>query len=152
MLPSPSPEAVTPQRGVPEASGPVSVPQDRPSDSKNLGEIKSEAYNPASSYSTATGGSIQSTFNSAAASVSKAMPSSGDLQAQLDEAKAQIARLTQQAGEATGLRQRKTEPTRESKQQLSAAMDTRQAPAGGVSVQITALLCLVSFLLAYFLF
>jgi hypothetical protein len=152
MLPSPSPEAVTPQRGVPEASGPVSVPQDRPSDSKNLGEIKSEAYNPASSYSTATGGSIQSTFNSAAASVSKAMPSSGDLQAQLDEAKAQIARLTQQAGEATGLRQRKTEPTRDSKQQLSAAMDTRQAPAGGVSVQITALLCLVSFLLAYFLF
>jgi type II secretory pathway component PulM len=117
-----------------------------------LGEIKSEAYNPASSYSTATGGSIQSTFNSAAASVSKAMPSSGDLQAQLDEAKAQIARLTQQAGEATGLRQRKTEPTRDSKQQLSAAMDTRQAPAGGVSVQITALLCLVSFLLAYFLF
>jgi hypothetical protein len=154
MLPSPSPEAVTPQRGVPEASGPVSVPQDRPADSKNLGEIKKEAYNPstAPSYSTATGGSIQSTFNSAAASVSNAMPSSGDLQAQLDEAKAQIARLTQQAGEATGLRQRKTEPAHDSKQQSSAALDTRQAPAGGVSVQITALLCLVSFLLAYFLF
>ncbi|KAF1839242.1 VAMP-associated protein [Decorospora gaudefroyi] len=148
MLPSPSPEAVTPQRNIADASGPVSVSQDRPSDSKNLGEIKNETYNPA----TGGSGGVQSSFNSAAASVSSVMPSSGDLQAQLDEARAQIARLTQQATEATGLRQRKTEPTNDAKQQMSAAMDTRTAPAGGVSVQITALLCLVSFLLAYFLF
>jgi type II secretory pathway component PulM len=95
---------------------------------------------------------MQSSFNAAASTVSNAMPSSGDLQAQLNEAKAQIARLTQQASEASGLRQRKTEPTHDSRAQMSTAMDTRQAPAGGVSVQITALLCLVSFLLAYFLF
>jgi len=147
MAPSPSPshEAVTPQRGVSDASGPISVPQDRPSDSKNLGEIKNETFNPA------TGGGAQSAFNSAAASVSNAMPSSGDVEAQLAEAKAQIARLTQQVSEATGLRQRKTGSAQDSKQQVSTAT-TQQAPAGGVPVQITALLCLISFLLAYFLF
>lgn len=148
MVPSPSPshEAVTPQRGVSEASGPVSVPQDRPSDSKHLGEIRNETYNPA------TGGGAQAALNSAAASVSNAMPSSRDLEAQLSEAKAQIARLTQQVSEASGLRQRKTEPTHDSKAQMSTATEVRQAPAGGVPVQITALLCLISFLLAYFLF
>jgi hypothetical protein len=145
MVPSSSPEAVTPHRG--GADGPVSVPQDRPADSKHLGEIEDEVYNPATG-----GGSMQSSFNAAASTVSNAMPSSADLQAQLNEAKAQIARLTQQASEASGLRQRKTEPTSDSRAQMSTAMDTRQAPAGGVSVQITALLCLVSFLLAYFLF
>ncbi|CAO2658803.1 Nn.00g065260.m01.CDS01 [Neocucurbitaria sp. VM-36] len=146
LLPSPSPEAVTPQRGVPEVTGPVSRPQDRPADSKNLGEIKDEAYNPA------TSGGVQSTVAAAAASVKNALPGTGDLQAQLDEAKAQIARLTQQAGESSGLRQRKTDPTRDTKAQLSNAVDTRQAPAGGVPIHITALLCLISFLLAYFLF
>ncbi|KAF1940782.1 VAMP-associated protein [Clathrospora elynae] len=146
MLSSPSPEAVTPQRGVSDASGPISVPQDRPSDSKNLGEIKNEAYSPAM-----TGG-IKATASAAAASVTNALPSSAELQAQLDEATAQIARLTKQAGDASGLRQRKTGTTLDSKAQVSTSMDTRQAPAGGVSVQITALLCLVSFLLAYFLF
>ncbi|KAJ4365296.1 phosphatidylinositol-binding protein scs2 [Neocucurbitaria cava] len=146
MLSSPSPEAVTPQRGVSEAAGPVSLPRDRPADSKNLGEIKDETYNPA------TSGGVQSTVAAAAASVKNALPSQGDLQTQLDEAKAQIARLTQQAGESTGLRQRKTESTRDAKEQLSSAVDTRQAPAGGVPIHITALLCLISFLLAYFLF
>ncbi|KAG9385438.1 MSP domain containing protein [Pyrenophora tritici-repentis] len=147
MMPSPSPshEAVTPQRGASEVSGPVSVPQDRPEKSKNLGEIKNEAFNPA------TGGGMQSTYHAAAATLSNAMPSSGDVEAQLAEAKAQIARLTQQLGDASGLRQRKGASAQDSKQS-STAINTQQAPAGGVSVQITALLCLVSFLLAYFLF
>lgn len=80
------------------------------------------------------------------------MPSSAELEAQLAEAKAQIARLTQQVSEATGLRQRKTGSAQDSQSQSSTATEVRQAPAGGVSVQITALLCLISFLLAYFLF
>lgn len=147
MLPSPSPEAVTPHRGVSEAAGPVSVPADRPTDSKNSGEIQNETFNPATS-----GGGVQSTFSAAAASVTNALPTSASLQAQLDEAKAQIVRLTQQAGDSSGLRQRKTGSASDSKAQLSTAMETRPAPAGGVSVQITAGLCLVSFLLAYFLF
>ncbi|CAA9964326.1 hypothetical protein PTNB73_09499 [Pyrenophora teres f. teres] len=147
MMPSPSPshEAVTPQRGASEASGPVSVPQDRPEKSKNLGEIKNEAFNPA------TGGGMQSTYHAAAATLSNAMPSSGDVEAQLAEAKAQIARLTQQLGDASGLRQRKGASVQDSKQS-STTINTQQAPAGGVSVQITALLCLFSFLIAYFLF
>jgi hypothetical protein len=87
----------------------------------------------------------------AAASVTNAIPTSqAELQAQLNEAKAQIARLTQQAD--AGLRQRKAEPSRDSKAPLATAVDSRAAPAGGVSVQITAILCLISFLLAYFLF
>lgn len=148
MVPSPSPshEAVTPQRGVSDASGPVSVPQERPSDSKNLGEIRNETYNPA------TGGGAQAVLNSAAASLSNAMPSSRELEAQLAEAKAQIARLSQQVSEASGLRQRKTDSAQDSKSQMATATEARQAPAGGVPVHITALLCLISFLLAYFLF
>jgi hypothetical protein len=148
MLPSPSPEALTPQRGVSGASGPVSLPEDRPSGSKNLGEIEDETFNPAVSTM-----SVGSTFSAAATKVSNAIPiSQEDLSAQLAEAKATITRLTNQATEATGLRQRKTESTRDSKSQLSTATDNRAAPAGGVSVQITALLCLLSFLVAYFLF
>jgi hypothetical protein len=143
--PSPSQDAFTPQRGASDASGPVSVPQDRPAGSKNLGEIRNEAYNPA------TGGA-QGAINSVAGSVSNAIPSSGELEAQLAEAKAQIARLTQQVSEATGLRQRKTGSAQDSKSQASTVTEVRQAPAGGVPVQITALLCLISFLLAYFLF
>jgi hypothetical protein len=144
---SPStPEAVTPQRGVPEASGPVSVPSDRPSESKNLGEIRQETYNPAMS------SSATSSVNAAASSVANALPSSADIQAQLADAKAQISRLTQQIGESSGLRQRKTDTSSSSGAQLSTATETRAAPAGGVPVQITAGLCLLSFLIAYFLF
>lgn len=155
MLSSPPSEAaVTPVRGATEhAQGPVSRMEDRPAGSKNLGEIERETYNPASSglgAGASTGAGIQQTVAAAAASVTNAIPTSqAELQAQLDAAKAQIARLTQQAD--AGLRQRKPDSARDAKDQLKTA--TQQvAPAGGVSVQITALLCLVSFLLAYFLF
>lgn len=138
---------MTPQRGVPEATGPVSVPSERPAGSKNLGEIKHEAYSPA------TSGGVAATVSAAAARVSNAIPTSQeDLKAQLEEAKAQIARLTTQASEASGLRQRKVDTTTGSKSELSTAAHTQTAPAGGVSVQLCAILCLLSFLLAYFLF
>lgn len=144
---SATPEAVTPQRSAGEATGPVSRTDERPAGSKNLGEIKNESYNPAAS------AGVGATVSAAAARVSNAIPvSQNDLKAQLEEAKATIARLTAQASEASGLRQRKTEPTQDSKAQLSTAAHPQTAPAGGVSVQITALLCLLSFLVAYFLF
>lgn len=118
---------------------------ERPAGSKDLGEIRNETF------STANTG-VAATVSAAAARVSNAIPvSQEDLKAQLEEAKATIARLTQQASEATGLRQRKVEPT-SSKSQLSTATHTQTTPAGGVSVPITALLCLLSFLIAYFLF
>jgi len=146
LVPSPSPESSTPARGFADsATGPVSRPQDRPADSKNLGEIKNETFNPA------TSGGIGASVAAAAASVTNAIPTSqAELQAQLSEAKAQIARLTQQAD--AGLRQRKVDTSSGSKAPLASAVDSRAAPAGGVSVQITAILCLISFLLAYFLF
>ncbi|KAI8933991.1 hypothetical protein NX059_008763 [Plenodomus lindquistii] len=148
LLPSsPSPEAVTPQRGVSEASGPVSVPSDRPADSKNLGQIQQETFNPASSTA-----SVKSTVNAAAASVSNALPSSATVQAQLDEAKAQIARLTQQLGESSGLRQRNVASSSSAQPSASLATANPPAAAGGVPVHITAALCLLSFLIAYFLF
>ena len=152
MLSSPQSEgAVTPAYAFTEqAQGPVSRVENRPAGSKNLGEIERETYNPASSGSGAAGG-IQQTVAAAAASVSHAIPKSqAELQAQLDAAKQQIARLTQQVD--TGLRQRKPESTRDTKDQLATAIQQQTAPAGGVPVQITALLCLVSFLIAYFLF
>ncbi len=150
MLSSPQSEAaVTPARGPTDhAQGPVSRMEDRPAGSKNLGEIEREAYNPSSG--SGAGAGIQQTVAAAATSVSNAIPSQTDLQAQLDAAKQQIVRLTQQANE--GLRQRKPEATSGAKGQLATATQQQTAPAGGVSVQITALLCLVSFLIAYFLF
>ncbi|KAF1960111.1 VAMP-associated protein [Byssothecium circinans] len=143
-LSSPSPEAVTPQRGAVETPvGSVSRPESRPADSKNLGEARESAHNPAAS-------GVTTSVGAAAAAVSKAIPtSSEELQAQLAEAKATISRLTQQA--ESGLRQRKVE-SGTSKESAQAALRTQQPPAGGVSVQITAALCLVSFLLAYLFF
>ncbi|KAJ4985238.1 integral er membrane protein [Stagonosporopsis vannaccii] len=149
LLSSPQSEAaVTPARGE-HVQGPASRLEDRPAGSKNLGEIERETYNPASS--TGAGAGIQQSVASAAASVTNALPTTqAELQAQLDAAKQQIARLTQQASE--GLRQRKPEATSGAKDQLATATQQQTAPAGGVSVQMTALLCLVSFLIAYFLF
>ncbi|KAF2117842.1 PapD-like protein [Lophiotrema nucula] len=145
ILPSPSPEAVTPQRGSSEAPvGSVSRPEQRPADSKNLGEIRESSYTPASS-------SVKSTVAAAAASVANAVPtSSDDLQRQLADAKSTIADLrTKLESSASGLRQRKPESAKEAKEQLATAI--QQAP-GGLSVQITAALCLLSFLIAYFFF
>ena len=73
------------------------------------------------------------------------------MEAQLNEAKATISRLTQQLQDSTGLRQRKAEPAQASKGQSQTAVSTQQAP-GGVPIHIAALLSLLSFLLAYFLF
>ncbi|KAJ8111559.1 hypothetical protein OPT61_g5874 [Boeremia exigua] len=150
LLSSPQSEAaVTPVRGPTEhAQGPASRTEDRPAGSKNLGEIERETYNPASSSGASAG--IQQTVAAAASSVSNAIPTQAELQAQLETAKQQIVRLTQQANE--GLRQRKPDATSGAKDQLATATQQQTAPAGGVSVQITALLCLVSFLIAYFLF
>lgn len=111
-----------------------------------MGETRRQTQNP----TTISG--VGATVSAAAAGVVNAIPTSTEeLQAQLAEAKATISRLTQQAESATGLRQRKTEPTRDSKEQLQTAVSAQQAP-NGVPIHIAALLSLLSFLLAYFLF
>lgn len=142
---APSPEAATPQRFVSTELpvGSVSRPESRPSDSKNLGQARESAHNPATS---GVGGNV----SAAASSVASAVPTStADLQAQLEAAKAEIVKLKQQA--EGGLRKRFPEATEKAKEQLQ-TVTSPQAPTGGVSVQITAALCLLSFLLAYFLF
>lgn len=130
--------------------GSVSRPESRPSESKNLGEIRREVQNPATTSGSTSG--VAASVSAAAAGVANAIPtSSQELESQLNEAKATISNLTQQLEKYTGLRQRKTEPTQDSKGQLQAAVSTQQAP-GGVPIHIAALLSLLSFLLAYFLF
>ena len=149
MLPSPSPEAVTPQRvSTATPVGSVSRPESRPADSKHLGDAVESAHNPATS-------GQQSTVAVAASGVANAVPtSSAELKAQLAEAKATISKLRQQAEQ--GLRQRKSDAVnKDSKERITMGttdMGVQQAPAAGVPVQIVAGLCLLSFLLAYFFF
>ena len=103
-----------------------------------------------------TAASAQSTVGAAASSVASAIPTSGDdMRAQLAHAKATIAKMTRQS-EEQGLRQRKTEAVNQhSRERITTGttdMGIQQQPADGVPVQIVAALCLLSFLLAYFLF
>ena len=149
MLPSPSPEAVTPQRvSTATPVGSVSRPESHPAESKHLGDTVESAHNPATS-------GQQSTVAAAASGVANVIPtSSAELKAQLAEAKATISKLRQQAEQ--GLRQRKSDAVnQDSKERITmetTGMGVQQAPAGGVPVQIVAGLCLLSFLLAYFFF
>jgi hypothetical protein len=147
-VPSPSPEAFTPQRHAADTpAGSTSRSESRSADNKVLGEAKGS-----SAQSLASVGGIKSTVSSAAAAVANAVPTSRpELESQLAEARATIDRLQEQIKSSSGLRQRKVEPTDDSKQQLLTA-ERVQAPAGGVPVQVVAGLCLLSFLLAYFFF
>jgi hypothetical protein len=134
---SPSPQA-TPQRSNPV--GPVSTYDEKPEGAKSRGDAVNSAYNPAQS----------SGFAGAAAAVSSAIPTSqDDVRRQLDEAKATIARLQEQA--SSGLRQRNVAGNGE-KSGPQSALAAKATSTGGVSVQIVALLCLLCFLIAYFFF
>ncbi|CRG85443.1 putative protein C17C9,12 [Talaromyces islandicus] len=86
------------------------------------------------------------------ATTNAASPSSSNYEGQLSEAQAEIRRLKDEL--AAGLRQRKTDTA--SAAQGSAPQLQQQHPQAaseaGVPVQIVAALCLLSFLLAYFLF
>ena len=150
LMSSPSPVASTPQQGSHQPPvGPVSHVDSRPAHSKHLGEARESAFNPATSATS----NIKSSVGAAAAGVARAIPTTQEeLQAQLADAKATIAKLKQQAETSSGLRQRKAEPTREAKEHLQTTTSTEPGPTGGVTVQLTAILCLLSFLIAYFLF
>jgi hypothetical protein len=143
---SPSPAAVTPQKpassGVSSGMGAVSTPAERASD------IKREPVD-----TPHTSSAEQSTMlGSAAAAMSNTLGvSKEDLQRQLDAANEKIKQLQQQASE--GLRQRKNVSESSEKSGSSTTTGMQQAPApGGVPVQIVALLCLLSFLIAWFFF
>ena len=120
--------------------------ESRPStESKGFGETASNVA-----------ASAGSTMGAAASSAASAVPtSSDDLHTQLAQAKVTIAKMTQQA-EEQGLRQRKVDAiNQDSRERITTGttgMGVQQQPAEGVPVQIVAALCLLSFLLAYFLF
>lgn len=98
-------------------------------------------------------GSATGAASGAASSFSSAAPSNQDeLKQQLSAAQAQITQLKDQAAE--GLRQRKPQEAMENalkSMPQSVQNASAQAP-GGVSVQVAAGLCLLCFLIAYFLF
>ena len=83
----------------------------------------------------------------AASAVSHAVPRSGDdLKEQLAAAKAEIQRLTKQMQDS-GFRQRKVQ---EASEKVQTAV--QQSSESGVSLQIVAILCLISFLIGYLFF
>jgi len=131
---SPSPQAVTPQRA---AVGPASTFDEKPEGAKSRADAVNSAHNPAQS----TG---------VAAAVASAIPTSqDDVRRQLEDAKATIARLQEQA--TSGLRQRNVGGSGE-KSTSQSGLATKAGSSGGVSVQVVALLCLLCFLIAYFFF
>ncbi|KAK4496261.1 hypothetical protein PRZ48_012241 [Zasmidium cellare] len=127
---SPSPIAVTPQRSsnLPDSKSP---PQEFHQD---LGQSQSSLGGASAAFASATG------------------LNQDDLRRQLEEAKNTISRLQQQAAEQTGLRQRKTDGSATSAEKTHPASIQSAPPAGGVPVQIVALLCFLCFLIAYLFF
>ncbi|KAI9785739.1 MAG: phosphatidylinositol-binding protein scs2 [Geoglossum umbratile] len=131
----PTPDAVTPHHTQPAA--PDSPPESRPSDT-------AEATSSAPIH--------------LAASDDKTVTSTDaiqDLRSKLEKAHAEIARLLRERSEQ-GPRQRKTdgvnEDVRERATAGTTALGVQQQPIEGVSVQVVAALCLLSFLLAYIFF
>lgn len=101
-------------------------------------------------------GAAAASVSAAATSVANALPTTEDLKAQLDEARAQLARYMSQSTSDSGLRQRKVDGvSSNSTDRISTGntgMGIQQAPPSGVPVPMVAALCLLSFLLAYFMF
>lgn len=122
----------------PNPAEPVSRLSDKPAESKSLNEIRASANNPATS--------PNQTFSTPSTS-RKAAPTMEDLKSQSTNAKAQIP-FTREGD----LRQRNSATSNEDSANTGIASAARPVVSDGVSVQITAALCLVSFLIAYFLF
>ncbi|KAI4256089.1 MAG: hypothetical protein LQ352_002245 [Teloschistes flavicans] len=98
----------------------------------------------------------KATASTAASGIANTVPTPGDdLKGQLADAQATIQRLKEQT-EEQGLRQRKSDAVNQDARERittgTTGMGVQQQPADGVPVQIVAALCLLSFLLAYFLF
>lgn len=129
----------------PNSTEPLSRLSDKPVDSKSTNDARASATNPASSSSLSS--SIRDTFSTPAQTISA--PTVEELKAQLAEAKAQLVSL----GTEGGLRLRKavTNTVGNADSGNTGAV-VRTVASEGVSVQITAVLCLLSFLIAYFLF
>lgn len=154
---SPSPMAVTPQKAVAPAPAPVAAPalaeREVKSDPTETKPSSGTSFDYSSNFA---GGAtnVASTRGVAdvASPVAVATPQDGELKRQLEEAKATITRLQNEAAE--GLRQRKTvdtTPVEKTINQVSQSLGQAENPAG-VAVSIVAALCLLSFLIGYLFF
>ena len=156
MVGSPSPEAVTPQRARLDASGSFVRPDDGPAESRHVGEAVDSAYNPSTSsaHSSVQLAPAAVASNVANAAASTAAETQRRLTTGRDEVKEQVRET------AENLRRRTNasipQPVRETalnaKEDLTTALGVQQAPTAGVPVPMVAVLCLFSFLLAYFFF
>ncbi|KAH0543860.1 hypothetical protein FGG08_001899 [Glutinoglossum americanum] len=134
---SATPDAVTPHHTIPASL--VPPPESRPSDPADPEAAPSTA-NPTTSSDDKTVTSTDTVQ---------------DLRNQLEKAHAEIARLLNEKS-GQGLRQRKTDAVNQDVRERvtagTAGLGVQQQPIEGVSVQIVAALCLLSFLLAYLFF
>jgi len=121
----------------PNSSEPISRPSEKPADSKSTNEARASAINPASA---------SSLFSTPGQTSTK--DSYEDLKAELAEAKSKIASLSNEGG----LRMRKSVGNAVGNTDSGNTGIVTPVAGEGVSVQITAALCLLSFLIAYFLF
>jgi len=129
---SPSPDAVTPHAGAAPALGAISNLSSRLTDSTSSRNVSDET---------------------ASSGIAASLPSGQDINAQLTDAKNQIARLTQQLKEQGELRQRKVADTLEEKGFPKVAQAVAHPnQTAGVPLQWVALLCLISFILAWIFF
>lgn len=142
-------------------SGPAPHLSSRAGEPKGLTDIKQESYNPP--MSTAPGSSGPAAASNAAAAVANAVPKSREeLQQLYDGAQAEIKRLMASASASLGgtgdggMRQRKGVAADAGAGQSAggggAMAVMGQGSASGVPIQITAALCLLSFLIAYLFF
>ena len=100
--------------------------------------------------------STSASVSGAVANIANSVPTTTEeLQNQLAQAKAQIAKLTSSTNDQ-GTRQRKADTAvQDARERITTGttgMGVQQQPADGIPVQIVAALCLLSFLLAYFFF
>lgn len=134
---SPSPAGSTPYLA--STQGPTSSFDDKPTDSRSLGDAVNSASNPA------TGG--------VAAAVAGAVPSRDDVHAQLTAARDQITKLTSQLKEQGEIRQRKGVQALEEKGYPKAAQALAHPnQTAGVPLQYVALLCFIFFMIAFLFF
>lgn len=132
------------------------MPASRPLDSRSLGDARASATNP-SPHIKQEPGTTKSALSSLATNVMNATPTTAEeLKAQLAEARAQIARLTDSVKDS-GLRQRKTDAVAQDAREKITTGTTglgvqTQTHGEGIPVQIVAGLCLLSFLVAYLFF
>lgn len=138
-------EPATPSYSTNAVLASVGTPESRQRDNNDISDTTRSAVNQAPNQ-----GPLQQT----AQRVASAIPvSTEDLKTQLAEAQAQITNLKGQLAEQTGLRQRKTATEKSSTDAPSGMQQVQQqADVTGVPIQWVAILCLISFLIAYLLF